>query len=95
MNNKKMAVAGAGLIVAGIGLGTIGAILILPAVVAVTTSAAKKVGERLTSEIERGSRIVGTAAGTLQRAAASAARAGVTEIRNASAGGGASGSDRT
>lgn len=79
MNTKKMAIAGAGLIVAGVGLGAIGVALILPAVVAVTTGAVKRTSERLISEIERGSILVGTAAGTLQRSLTNA----VTEIRSA------------
>jgi len=90
MNTRKMAVAGAGLIIAGMGLGAIGVALILPAVVAVATSAVKKAGsvvkrtgERLISEVERGSVIVGTAAGTLQRSLTDA----VTEIRSASSSG--------
>lgn len=83
MDSKKMAITGAGMVVAGIGLGAIGAVLILPAVVSLTAGAVEKTGERLLSEVERGSRMVGRVAGTLQRSLADA-KAGVTEVRKTS-----------
>jgi len=86
MNSKNIAITGAGLLVAGIGLSAIGAALILPAVVALTASAVGKAGERLISEVERASTMVGTVAGTLQRSLAEA-RAAATEIRKASSSG--------
>ena len=82
MNTKNMAIAGAGLVVAGIGLSAIGAALILPAVVHLTANVVEKAGDRLASEVERGSRVVGTAAGTLQRSFTEAAKAGIKEIRS-------------
>ena len=82
-NTKTMAITGAGLIVAGIGVSLIGAALILPAAVSLAASVIEKAGGRLMSEIERGSRVIGTTAGILQRSFAEAARAGITEIRGA------------
>ena len=80
MDSKKMAITGAGMVVAGIGLGAIGAVLILPAVVALTASAVEKTGERLLSEVERGSKMVGAMAGNFHRTL-SDAKAGMTEMR--------------
>ena len=81
MKTKNMAITGAGLVIAGIGLSAIGAALILPAIVELTASVVGKAGDRLASEVERGSRVVGTAAGTLQRSFTEAAKAGMREIR--------------
>jgi len=67
MNTKhKMAIAGAGLVAAGIGLGIIGTGLIAP-VLAWAAKLLDKGSERLGSELESASRRVGSAAGTLQR----------------------------
>ena len=87
MNAKNMAFVGAGLMVAGIGLGAVGAALILPAVVSLGARAVRKTSERLISEVERGSKVVGAAAGTLQKSFTDAARAGVTQIRATGSGG--------
>jgi hypothetical protein len=87
MNTKNMAIAGAGLVVAGVGLSAIGAALIIPAIVQLTASVVEKTSNRLASEVERGSRVIGTAAGTLQRSFAEAAKAGMKEIRTTRSGG--------
>lgn len=82
MNNKqKMALAGAGLMVTGVGLSVVGAILIAPALVAWAASAVEKGTERLITEVERASKTVGSAAGTLQRSFTEAARVGMAEMK--------------
>jgi hypothetical protein len=83
---QKIAIAGAGMVVAGFGLGMLGAMLVVPAVVVWTASAIEKRADRLLSHAERASRTVGTVAGTLQRSFSEAAKVGVAEIRK---GGGA------
>ena len=84
MNTKhKMAIAGAGLVAAGIGLGIIGTGLIAP-VLAWAAKLLDKGTERLGSELESASRRVGSAAGTLQRSFNEATRAGVAEMKRGS-----------
>jgi hypothetical protein len=78
---QKMAVAGSGLVVAGIGLGIVGAALILPAVFAWTTGLVEKGADRLTSKVEGASKTVGTIAGTLHRSFNEAKRAGIAEMK--------------
>lgn len=78
---QKIAITGAGLVVAGFGLGVLGAMLVLPAVVVWTAGQIEKRADRLLTHAERASRTVGTVAGTLQRSFSEAARAGVAEIR--------------
>ena len=78
---KKMAVAGSDLVVAGIGLGIVGAALIVPAVFAWTTGLLEKGADRLTAKVEGASKTVGTIAGTLHRSFNEAKRAGIAEIR--------------
>ena len=82
MDTNKMALTGAGLMITGIALGAIGAVLVLPAAVSLTARAIEKTGDKLMTEVERGSKILGTAAGTLQRSVREAAKAGVAEIRS-------------
>ena len=86
MNTRNMAITGAGFIVGGFALGAVGAALILPAVVQLTANVFEKTSDRLASEVERGSRIIGTAAGTLQRSFTEAAKAGVRELRTSRSG---------
>ena len=82
MNGKqRMAIAGAGLVVTGVGLSVIGAVLITPAAVAWAAGLVEKGTERLLAEVERASKTVGTAAGTLQRSFSEATRVGMAEIR--------------
>jgi hypothetical protein len=78
---QKMAISGAGLIVAGIGLGIVGAALIIPAVFAWTTRLVEKGADGFTAKFEGASKTVGTVAGTLHRSFNEAKRAGVAEIK--------------
>ena len=73
---QKMAIAGVGLIAAGAGLGLIGAALIAPAFLTWAANAVEKGTDRLASNAERTSRIVGSVVGTLQRSFVEAAKAG-------------------
>jgi hypothetical protein len=78
---QKMAVAGSGLVAAGIGLGIVGAALILPAVFEWTTGLVEKGADRLTAKVEGASKTVGTIAGTLHRSFNEAKRAGIVELK--------------
>jgi len=78
---QKMAISGAGLIVAGIGLGIVGAALLVPAAFAWTTRLVERRAEGLTAKMEGASKTVGTVAGTLHRSFNEAKRAGLAEIR--------------
>jgi hypothetical protein len=80
-SKQKMAIAGSGLIAAGIGLGIVGAALIVPAVFAWTTRLVEKGADGLTAKVEGASKTVGTVAGTLHRSFTEAKRAGVAEIK--------------
>jgi hypothetical protein len=78
---QKMAIAGSGLVVAGIGLGIVGAALIVPAVFAWTTRLVEKGADGLTARVEGASKTVGTVAGTLHRSFNEAKKAGIAELR--------------
>jgi len=78
---QKMAIAGSGLVVAGIGLGIVGAALIVPAVVSWAANLAEKGAEGLASRVEGASKTVGTVAGTLHRSFNEAKKAGVAEFK--------------
>ncbi len=78
---QKMAISGAGLIVAGIGLGIVGAALLVPAAFAWTTRLVEKGADGLTAKVEGASKTVGTVAGTLHRSFNEAKRAGIAEIK--------------
>jgi hypothetical protein len=78
---QKMAIAGAGLVAAGIGLGIVGTALVVPAVFAWTARLVEKGADGLTAKFEGASKTVGTVAGTLHRSFREAKRAGVAEIR--------------
>jgi hypothetical protein len=78
---QKMAIAGTGLVVAGIGLGIVGAALIVPAVFAWTAQLAEKGAEGLTARVEGASKTIGNVAGTLHRSFNEAKKAGVAELR--------------
>jgi hypothetical protein len=85
MNAKhKMAVAGSGLVAAGIGLGIVGTALIVPAVFTWAAKLLDKGTQSFGSNLEAVSRRAGSVAGTLQRSFTEAARAGVTEIKGGS-----------
>jgi hypothetical protein len=77
----KMAIAGSGLVVAGIGLGIVGTALIAPAVFEWAVRAVEKGTDRLAARFEDASKSVGTVAGTLHRSFNEAKRAGVAEMR--------------
>jgi hypothetical protein len=78
---QKMAISGAGLIVAGIGLGIVGAALLVPAALAWTTRLVEKGADGFTAKVAGASKTVGTVAGTLHRSFNEAKRAGVAEIK--------------
>jgi hypothetical protein len=78
---QKMAVAGSGLLVASIGLGIVGAALIVPAALAWAARLVEKGTDGLTAKVEEASKTVGTVAGTLHRSFNAAKRAGVAEIK--------------
>jgi hypothetical protein len=80
-SKQKMAIAGSGLVVAGIGLGIVGAALIVPAVFAWATRLVEKGADGFASTVEGASKTVGTVAGTLHRSFNEAKRAGVAEIK--------------
>ncbi|MGA3187678.1 MAG: hypothetical protein ABSF22_11280 [Bryobacteraceae bacterium] len=78
---QKMAIAGSGLVVAGIGLGIVGAALIVPAVFAWTVQLVEKGADGLTARVEGASKTVGSVAGTLHRSFTEAKKAGVAELK--------------
>ncbi len=78
---QKMAIAGSGLIVGGIGLGIAGAALIVPALIEWTARVVGKGADGFFSKVEGASKTVGTVAGTLHRSFTEAKRAGVAEMR--------------
>jgi hypothetical protein len=78
---QKMAIAGSGLVVAGIGLGILGAALIVPAAFAWTARLVETAADSLTAKVEGASKTVGTVAGTLHRSFNEAKRAGVAELK--------------
>ncbi|MGA3203266.1 MAG: hypothetical protein ABSF12_12325 [Bryobacteraceae bacterium] len=78
---QKMAIAGSGLVVAGIGLGMVGAAMIVPAVFAWTVRVFEKGADGITARVEGASKTVGTVAGTLHRSFNEAKRAGVAELK--------------
>ena len=78
---QKMAISGAGLVIAGIGLGIVGAALIVPAAFEWTARLIEKGGKGLTDKVEGASKTVGTVAGTLHRSFNEAKRAGLAELR--------------
>ena len=80
-SKQKMAIAGSGLIAAGIGLGIVGTALIAPAVIAWTIRLVEKGADGFAAKVEEASKTVGTVAGTLHRSFTEAKRAGVAEIK--------------
>ena len=71
-------------IAAGIGLGIVGAALIVPAAVEWTMRLVEKGADSFTAKVEGASKTVGTVAGTLHRSFTEAKRAGVAEIKRSS-----------
>ncbi len=80
-SKQKMAIAGSGLIVGGIGLGIVGAALIVPALIEWTAQVVGKGAGGFFSKVEGASKTVGTVAGTLHRSFSEAKKAGAAEIR--------------
>jgi len=78
---QKMAISGAGLIIAGIGLGIVGTALLLPAAFAWTTRLVEKGADGFNAKVEGASKTVGKVAGTLHRSFNEAKRAGLAEIK--------------
>ena len=78
---QKMAIAGSGLVVAGIGLGIVGAAMIAPAVFTWVTQLAEKGADSLTASVEGASKTIGSVAGTLHRSFNEARKAGVAELK--------------
>ena len=78
---QKTAIAGMGLIAAGVGLGMVGAALIVPAMFVWGARFAEKGADRLGAELEGASKKIGTAAGTLHRSFNEAKKAGVSEFK--------------
>jgi hypothetical protein len=81
-SKQKMAMTGSGLIVAGIGLGIVGAAMIVPAVLSWMTGLVEKGADGLSAKVEGASKTVGTVAGTLHRSFNEAKRAGVAELKS-------------
>jgi uncharacterized protein (DUF697 family) len=75
---QKMAITGAGMVAAGLGLSIAGAALIAPAVFGWAFGLVEKCTERFGDELEHASRRVGAVAGTLRRSFHEAARAGTS-----------------
>jgi NAD(P)H-hydrate repair Nnr-like enzyme with NAD(P)H-hydrate dehydratase domain len=80
-SKQKMAIAGSGLVLAGMTLGVVGAALIAPAVIAWASRAVEKGTDGLAARVEKASKTVGTVAGKLQRSFNEAKRAGVAEFK--------------
>ncbi len=78
---QKMAISGAGLVAAGIGLSIVGAVLIAPAAFAWTARLVERGAEGLTAKVEGASKTVGIVAGTLHRSFNEARKAGVAEMK--------------
>jgi hypothetical protein len=83
---QKIAIAGSSLVAAGIGLGIVGAALIVPAVLAWTAQLVEKGADGLAARVEGASKTVGTVAGTLHRSFNEAKRAGLAEMRRSRSG---------
>jgi hypothetical protein len=78
---QKMAMAGSGLVVASIGLGIVGAALIVPAVVTWAARLLELGADGLASKVEGASKTVGTVAGNLHRSFNVAKTAGIAEMK--------------
>lgn len=64
---QKMAITGAGMMAAGVGLGILGAALVAPAIFGWAAGLVEKSADRLGSRLEHASKRVGSVAGTLRR----------------------------
>ena len=81
MESKRKTAIGSGLVLLGVGLGIVGAALIVPAVFAWTARLVEKGADGLAAKVEGASKTVGTVAGTLHRSFSEAKKAGVAEMR--------------
>jgi predicted dienelactone hydrolase len=82
---QKMAFVGAGLVVAGFGLGIVGAAMIVPCLFAYTSKLVEKGADSIASTVEGASKTVGTVAGTLHRSFNEATKAGIKEMKRGQA----------
>ncbi len=82
----KMAVAGAGLVVTGVGLGLVGLAMIVPTAFEWTARLVEKGADGFSSKVEGASKTVGAVAGTLHRSFNQAKKAGIAEIKRTRAG---------
>lgn len=78
---QKIAIAGSGLIVAGIGLSIVGVAMIAPAVFTWVSQLAEKGADSLTARVEGASKTIGSVAGTLHRSFNEAKKAGIAELK--------------
>jgi hypothetical protein len=78
---QKMMIVGSSLIVTGVGLGLVGAALLVPAAFEWTARLVEKGADGFTAKVERASKTVGAVAGTLHRSFNEAKKAGLGEIR--------------
>jgi len=83
---QKMAIAGSGLVVAGIALSIVGTALIVPAVFTWTVGLVEKGADGLAAKVEGASKTVGAVAGTLHRSFNEAKKAGIAEIKRSRSG---------
>ena len=80
-SNQKSAIVGTGLMAAGVGLGIVGAALIVPAVFDWAVRLVDRRTDQLAHRIEGASRTIGNVAGTLKRSFNAAKEAGAAELR--------------
>jgi len=80
-SKQKMAVVGSGLMAAGVGLGIVGAALIVPAVFDWAVKLVDKGADEISNKVESASRTIGSAAGNLHRSFNAARKAGVEELK--------------
>ena len=80
-SNKKMAIVGSGLVVAGIGLGVFGAALMVPAAFAWGSRLLQHRADGMATKIQGASKTFGTVAGTLHRSFNAARKAGISEFK--------------
>ncbi len=78
---QKMAMVGSGLMAASVGLGIVGAALVVPAVFDWAVKLVDKGADELSNRVESASRTIGSAAGNLHRSFNAAKKAGVEELK--------------
>jgi hypothetical protein len=80
-NTQKMAMVGSGLVVAGIGLGVLGAALMAPAVFSWGARLLEHRADGINTKLQGASKTIGSVAGTLHRSFNAARKAGISELR--------------